>query len=576
MTRSVCLLVLAAALGTSAPPQGGTLPAGAERAYGAVTGRFDRDAAFAIVTYMDRFWRVAGNPGFDASVDHIRERLVAAGFSTSAGTAPFVRIDEYANAARGWDYRVGTVTLDGEPDGVVLSRERDRVSLAINSFSTPAGGLRVPIVDVGNGGSEKDFEGRDVKGAVVLGDASLGRLWQQAVRTRGAAGVISTEIASYIRPSDPGKMTEEEQDVFQWGSIPYDAASKSFGFKAPWRAAARIRERLTRGPAHVRVQIESSFYDGPVRSLVAEIPGRSRAADRIVMVAHIQEPGANDDASGCATLYGVARAIAEAIRAGALPQPERTLTFLWVDEIRGSRQWLQTHAEEARGLQYMFSLDMTGEDTQKTGGTFLIEKQADPSAVWPRPSDPHTEWGAGQVKAETLRGSLLNDLHIAVAERRAKDTGWVVRTNPYEGGSDHTVFADAGVPSLLNWHFTDRYYHTNQDRPDKTSAAEMEHVGITVATSAWFLASATRDDAAQVVDLIAGAAARRLALERKQGADLVARATDRDAAARTEQQVMAAWQKWYREAFDSVLALPADGPDDRLRSRVAAARALMR
>ena len=32
----------------------------------------------------------------------------------------------------------------------------------------------------------------------------------------------------------------------------------------------------------------------------------------------------------------------------------------------------------------MFSLDMTGEDTAKTGGTFLIEKQADPSAVWDR------------------------------------------------------------------------------------------------------------------------------------------------------------------------------------------------
>ena len=44
----------------------------------------------------------------------------------------------------------------------------------------------------------------------------------------------------------------------------------------------------------------------------------------------------------------------------------------------------------------MFALDMTGEDTEKTGGTFLIEKQADPSAVWARPSDPHTEWGAAR------------------------------------------------------------------------------------------------------------------------------------------------------------------------------------
>ena len=195
------------------------------------------------------------------------------------------------------------------------------------------------------------------------------------------------------------------------------------------------------------------------------------------MVAHVQEPGANDDGSGCGTLYGLARALVTAIKAGALPRPDRTLTFMWVDEVRGSRQWITSHPDEARGVQYMFAMDMTGEDTAKTGGSFLIEKQADPSAVWTRPSDPHTEWGASEVKAETLKGSLLNDLHLAVCLRRARDTHWIVRTNPYEGGSDHTAFASAGIPSLLNWHFTDRYYHTSQDRLDKVSAAEMKNVG---------------------------------------------------------------------------------------------------
>ncbi len=235
----------------------------------------------------------------------------------------------------------------------------------------------------------------------------------------------------------------------------------------------------------------------------------------------MQEPGANDDASGCGTLYGLARALREAIASGALPRPERTLTFVWADEVRGSRQWLTSRPDEARGVQYMMAMDMTGEDASKTGGTFLIEKQADPTAVWARPSDPHTEWGAGQVRAESLKGSLLNDLHLAVCQRRARATGWVVRTNPYEGGSDHTAFAAAGVPSLLNWHFTDRYYHTSQDRPDKTSAAEMENVGVSVAASAWFLASADAADAAAVVDLLARAAEGRLALERTQGAALV-------------------------------------------------------
>jgi Zn-dependent M28 family amino/carboxypeptidase len=293
------------------------------------------------------------------------------------------------------------------------------------------------------------------------------------------------------------------------------------------------------------------------------------------MAAHIQEPGANDDASGCATLYGLAKALAGAIADGALPRPDRTLTFLWVDEIRGSREWIASHPAEAKGVQYMFSLDMTGEDTSKTGGTFLIEKQADPSAVWPRPSDPHSEWGAGQVKAEALKGSLLNDLHIAVAGRRARDTGWVVRTNPYEGGSDHTVFAAAGVPSLLNWHFTDRFYHTNQDTPDKTSAHEMEHVGLAVATSAWVLASATEADAAAVLTLLEAAAARRLEVERVQGPALVLASPDRAAAEAVERQVLAAWIKWYGEAFESVLRLPVAPPSPDLRARVAAATAAL-
>jgi aminopeptidase YwaD len=220
----------------------------------------------------------------------------------------------------------------------------------------------------------------------------------------------------------------------------------------------------------------------------------------------------------------------------------------------------------------MMSLDMTGEDTAKTGGTFLIEKSPDPSAVWPRPSDPHSDWGAGVVAGELVRGHFLNALHLAVCLRRARDSGWVVRTNPYEGGSDHTVFASEGIPSLLNWHFTDRYYHTNQDRLDKVSAAEMKNVGIAVATSAWTLASAGSADAEAVLRIVKDAAHKRLELERVQGATVLANAADKAAAAATEHRISAAWIKWYREALDSVERLPVNGADATLRRDVDAAR----
>jgi len=533
LTRTAVRIAAAAAavatLGAQAPAP---LPSSAERAYGALKDRVDGKAAMDTVRFMDGSWRIAGNPGFNASVDYIRDALKRAGLDP--------RVEEFASRGRGWDYEMGTLSF-ADSGETLLSKDADRVSLCINSFSTN-GPIVAPLVDVG-AGRPADYEGKDVKGAVVLGSAAVGQLWQQAVKARGAIGVVSTSIAGYIRPEDPAQFTHpDQQDVFQWGSVPYDDQARAFAFKASWRAAEKMRARLRSGPVRVKVEVRSSFYDGPNRMVVAEIPGTVAPAERIVMVAHIQEPGANDDGSGCGTLLALAIALQQAIAAKALPPPGRTLTFIWGDENRGSRAWLTAHPDQARAVQYMLSLDMTGEDTAKTGGTFLIEKQADPSAVWARPSDPHTAWGASEVKASELKGSLLNDLHLAVCLRRARDTGWVVKTNPYEGGSDHTEFKSIGVPSLLNWHFTDRYYHTNLDRPDKTSVAEMVNVGVSVATTAWFLASATADDARQVTALLERAEADRLALEQRQSAS---------------PEILDAWRKWYGEARESVTRLPA-------------------
>lgn len=538
---AVLLLLQPAAPSTPLPPS-------AERAYSTIEPFVDGESAMEVVRFMDQYWRLAGNRGFNASIDHIRTRLDAAGMTS--------RVEEFPNRGKGWDYTVGTVAF-ADSGEVVLSRERDRVSLCINSFSTRAGGIDAPLVDVGGGGPA-DYSGKDVKGAIVLGSANTNSLWREAVVSRGAVGIISTAVAPYVRSDNPIRFTApDQQGVFQWGSIPYDQSRKGFGFKASWRAASRLRERLTRGPVHLKVNIESSFSDGPNRMLIAELPGASRPDERIVMVAHVQEPGANDNGSGCGTLFALAVALHEAIASGQLAAPGRTVTFIWADEVAGSENWLKTHPEQARATQYMFALDMTGEDTSRTGGTFLIEKQPDPSAVWQRPSDPHTAWGASEVKAESLKGSLLNDLHLAVCLRRAHDTGWVVKTNPYEGGSDHTAFGAAGIPALLDWHFTDRYYHTNLDRPDKTSVAEMTNVGVAVAASAWFLASATSQDVAPTAAIILRAAEDRLALEQRQGAT---------------SEILDAWRKWYREALESVRRLSVNGGDmssvDRALARV--------
>jgi cyclophilin family peptidyl-prolyl cis-trans isomerase/HEAT repeat protein len=524
----------------------------------ALWSRFDLKAAADHVRFITGYWRLPGNPGFDATIDRVHARLLASGFrdrvpgAAASPTAPELHIEEYPNPTKGWDHTIGTLAIvrAGRPDEVVLSHDKERIALCINSFSTVPQGVTAKLVDVGKGDQESDYANRDVAGAVVMGDADVAQLWRRAVTGHGAIGVVSGAFGEYVNPDPPGAKPSprESWDILQWGSIPYDETRKGFGFKATPRAMTSLRKALSGGSATVRVTIASTFSTKPARTLVAEIPGTVAPAERVVVAVHVQEPGANDNGSGVATLAEVVRALAQGMAQGKIAAPGRTLTLLWLDEIIGSRQWLTDHPDQAKNVRYMFSMDMTGEDVRKTGGSFLIERYPDPGAVWDRAWDPHTEWGRGEVRAETLKGDLLNDLHLAVCLRVARKGGWVVNTNPYEGGSDHTVFGTAGIPAVLDWHFTDRYYHTNLDTADKSSAPEMRNVGVAAVSTAWLLASAKEPAAVAIAEVVANAGRARVAFEEREGARLAVGDANPTAARLREDQIVTAWKKWYGEA----------------------------
>ena len=541
-----------------------------DRVIQASWSQFDMNAAMSHVQFVGQYWRLAGNSGYDATIDRARARLIAAGFADGkVAGQPSVWTEEYKPGSRGWEHSVGTLALvhPGRADERVLSREQHHIALCINSFSTAPGGVVAPLVDVGRGDRDEDYATKDVKGAVVLGDAEVGRLWQRAL-AHGAIGVVSGSLGDYINPDLPDAKVatpRDQWDILQWGSVPYDETHKAFGFKATPHAVTTLRAAAAAGASQVHVTIVATFSDKPARTLIAEVPGRTLPNERVIVAAHVQEPGANDNASGVATLTELVRGFIRNLQSTRIEPPDRTMTFMWLEETVGSRQWLTDHKEDVPGVKYMFSMDMTGEDVKKTGGAFLVERWPDPAAVWERPWDPHSEWGAGRMNANQLHGDLINDLHLAVCERVATRSDWAVRSNPYEGGSDHSVYGEAGVPAVLNWHFTDRYYHSNFDTPDKTSREEMRNVGVALTASAWMLASANEARALAIADLVSRAGQARIAVETREGAKLAAAAPDPTAALAREQTILQAWRKWYTEAVQSahrLLAGPASADFD--------------
>jgi hypothetical protein len=301
--------------------------------------------------------------------------------------------------------------------------------------------------------------------------------------------------------------------------------------------------------------VDTRIYESEELTLVAEVRGASEPEERFVFSAHVQESGANDNASGVAAQSELARAFAEGVHSGVF-NPQRTITMLWGDEISSTRAYMEEDPARTEKVLWGLSLDMVGEDTDKTGGTFLIEKMPDPSAVWTRGQDEHTEWGGRPMSVDQLTPHYLNDFTLRRCLDQAEDTGWVVRTNPFEGGSDHVPFLRAGTPGILFWHFTDQHYHTDGDRVDMVSAATLWNVAVCSAVSAMVLTSADEAMATYLIHELEQAAMNRLKEELEQGKIALMAGAEVE----EERRIVQTWTDWYLAALDTTRDIEVGGP----------------
>jgi aminopeptidase YwaD len=537
-----------------------------------VAAPFSGDSAFRTVAFLDQYVRWPGNRGFDASIGHIVERLEAAGYVREDRARPTdrmtYRVERYPMAAPAWEPLDASLAIVGEAEPV-LRFATNRNMLATNSHATPPGGVTAELVDGGRG-TAAELDRLDVKGKVVYVEANVGRAFAEAVQRRGALGVLGYALPDYLQPS-------KHVNSIQFGGVARDTVGRGWGIALSFAAKARLRAALdaaARSGTPVRVQVMTDVRWTPnavEQAVVADIRGSRAPDERFVFSAHVQEPGANDNASGVGAQVEMARVAAQLVRAGRT-DPARTITFLWGLEIRSTDRYITQDSVRARGIRWGLSLDMVGEDTKKTGGTFLIEKMPDPSAIWTRGDDKHTEWGGSPITKAQLTPHYFNDLVLGRALEQAATNGWVVRTNPFEGGSDHTPFLRAKKPGLLLWHFTDEFYHTDGDRIDMVSADELRNVGITALVSALALATADGETTRGLIAEVARAAVARLGAE----AQLSAAAVREGKPKAAELDLLGTWASWYEDALGSFREVEVGGPSTRTNRAIEDAQRAVR
>jgi aminopeptidase YwaD len=320
---------------------------------------------------------------------------------------------------------------------------------------------RLHVIDVGSGTEDTEYV-QPVEGCAVLATGKPPVVYREAVAKRGARCVITDFMPA--QDARIGRTPEEMPNTVNYTSFGSESQGEGFGFNVSHRTFKHLQDMVGKEVIEVDTFFDADAGTGDLQVLEAHIgtPGTQKP---ILLLAHLchPRPGANDNASGAALL-------AELVRVLHIVPLEREVIALWMPEFYGTIVWL---ADQKPDLACAINIDMVGEDQAKTGSTLEIT-----ATPWSLPS-------------------FISDLmavNLTTHDFRLILTG-------FTWGSDHAILNDASVhiPALSLTQWPDRFYHSSDDTPDKSSVQSFEWVGRGVLDTLADLISGIPDVRAAVV-----------------------------------------------------------------------------
>ncbi|MFI5241964.1 MAG: M28 family peptidase, partial [Gemmatimonadales bacterium] len=406
-----------------------------------------------------------------------------------------------------WEVRVEGVRAI--PLKRIASFEDIPVILAEDSDSADVTG---ELVDVGAGTTEHDYAGKNVRGNLVLTSSPPGDVAPLAIDKFGAKGMVSAaqnQVTAWWR---------EDENLIRWGHLDSFEARHTFAIMVSLKQERAFQERLAAGEhvmlhAVVRATRHSATYN-PVTAL---IPGTDRRSEEIVLSCHLdhQRPGANDNASGCATILEVARTLSTLIAEGKIAQPSRSIRFVWPCEVECTMALFQSEPAMRARFKAVIHMDMVGggpvtkaifhvtrgplslptflNDVGQTFGTFVNDE----SQAYAMGTGGKYPLVSGEGGKEPLEADLAE----------------------FTMGSDHELYTESsyGIPAIYMNDWPDRYIHTNFDTPANIDATKLQRAAFIGAASALFLANMKSSDVPALWAAMQSAMLRRAAtmLERR-------------------------------------------------------------
>jgi aminopeptidase YwaD len=465
------------------------------------SGSLAKDTVVAI----GRFHRVHASAGFHEAAEYVAAKAREFGLQDvhielfpADGKTTYNTFRSYL----GWDASSGVLTEVTPRREVIADYAKMRVALA--DYSNDAD-VTAELVDVGSGTSAKDYDGKDVKGRIVLAGGGVAEAHHQAVELRGAAGILSYQSNQVTGWSG------DYPDLVRWGHLsPYNTGN-TFAFMISLRRAREFQGRLAKGEKiRLHAQVAARMKPGNFEVVTGVIRGTDPEAGEIVFSCHLchEKAGANDDASGAAAILEDARLLAKLITEGKLPRPRRTIRFIWPPEIAGTMCYLARHGDEIAKMVAAIHMDMVGGDPRTTKAILHLTRT--PASLPSFVNDVAAVFG-DYVFDGARRAAMEGDFSNANVSPEGSKDMLLADYHEFTMGSDHDVYEEGSfrVPTIYMNDWPDVFIHTNQDVPENIDATKMQRVVVIGAASGYFMANAGAADAKKLAgEVFARGAAR--------------------------------------------------------------------
>jgi len=418
-----------------------------------------------------------------------------------------VHLEKFESRGTQWDAVRGRLTIVSPFKEKIADHDEVAASLARNSGNA---NVIAELVYVPDGTQEKNYEGIDVAGKIVISEGRIGSVFSTAVTKLGAAGVVSYET----------RYPERYPDMLLWNSVPAGRGnSNGFGFNITYTKGMELIDMLKRGEKVVlRADVETARYSAKLEVVSALIPGIDRTDQELLLIAHlfegISKQGGNDNYSGSVCILETGRTILELIKSGVIKQPRRNIRFLWVPEIVGTRAYIKKYPDEIKKIIAGINMDMVGEDLVKTRSVFHVSRTA--RSVPSFFNDIVQEFAELTVEMNNdAHNETYGKLRLKITSPNGSQMPFILNVMGYDSGSDHSVLSNGivRVPTVYFECWPDDFYHSSYDTPDKTDPTQLKRVAFIAASSIITAAAAGTDDAHTIITLVEGKGRERIADE---------------------------------------------------------------